>query len=622
MIMALNRLLKKSAGASGIPAAYSGRVRSGVAMVGIAALGLSLPSAQPMRRIRPRRRPARSCSARWTPSLGTVAAEAGSSDVSVAMFEFDWASFEPSPGVFSSSYPATMESYLQAYQAAGMKVTLGLGLEDPPSWVFSLPDATYVNQYGDQSNEANFVFSAAVRQAAAGYLTQIASDIPLSNFWAIRLTSGGDPEMLYPGGGAYWAFDNAALTGNGLAAGMTAQPRPELDPRQPRPEPGPDRRVGQLVRRRPRRRDQLADADPARPGLQRLLRDRHPRLRHPPGRPGLEEMFNLPNDGTTGMGAVWDRYYAMLPDKTNVIAYISSVADNSGGNDDCRPGDSSIPLTSPAMDSWSATRWISAIAHQNGLLVGGENPGYGIPVSLDFDYLNTSSSGMMADAVGQAQSCGFQVFYWAHDVHLWDGTLPFSMYAGSIAADAARPTTSRWRAASRPAARRADSRPATATTTTSVPTGRQPNPAPPSPFSSPSRARLTACCWNCRRTGPPASETIEVDGSADGNNWTTLAPATAYNFTTAATPSESGVPAGPRTTSASTSAETPSWASPRSPSSRPTPTKPTRKSPGGPATRWPTRALLALRAYRPGIYWAAASASATAASPAPNDSME
>ena len=60
-----------------------------------------------------------------------------------------------------------MESYLQAYQAAGMKVTLGLGLEDPPSWVFSLPDATYVNQYGAQSNEADFVFSAAVRQAAA-----------------------------------------------------------------------------------------------------------------------------------------------------------------------------------------------------------------------------------------------------------------------------------------------------------------------------------------------------------------------------------------------------------------------------------------------------------------------
>lgn len=27
------------------------------------------------------------------------------------------------------------------------------------------------------------------------------------------------------------------------------------------------------------------------------------------------EHSNLPNDGTTGVGAVWDRYYSMLPDK-------------------------------------------------------------------------------------------------------------------------------------------------------------------------------------------------------------------------------------------------------------------------------------------------------------------
>src|SRR6202042_431903 len=111
--------------------------------------------------------------------------------------------------------------------------TLGLGLEDPPSWVFSLPDATYVNQFGGQSNEANFVFSAAVRQAAAGYLDQIAADIPLSNFWAIRLTSGGDEEMLYPPGGTYWAFGNSALTGAGLPATMTPNPFPNWRPGRP-----------------------------------------------------------------------------------------------------------------------------------------------------------------------------------------------------------------------------------------------------------------------------------------------------------------------------------------------------------------------------------------------------
>jgi hypothetical protein len=46
----------------------------------------------------------------------------------MAMFELNWASFEPTPGATSASYLATMRSYLQAYQTAGQRVTLGLGL--------------------------------------------------------------------------------------------------------------------------------------------------------------------------------------------------------------------------------------------------------------------------------------------------------------------------------------------------------------------------------------------------------------------------------------------------------------------------------------------------------------
>ena len=148
----------------------------------------------------------------------------------MAMFEYNWASFEPSPGVFSASYLATMKSELAAYQAAGMKVTLGLGLQNAPSWVLALANGNYIDQTGAQSTEANFVFSAAVRTAAAAYLKQVAADIPLSNFYAIRLASGGDGEMLYPGGGTYWAFDSAALTGTGLAAGMTRNPDPNWKP--------------------------------------------------------------------------------------------------------------------------------------------------------------------------------------------------------------------------------------------------------------------------------------------------------------------------------------------------------------------------------------------------------
>jgi hypothetical protein len=144
-----------------------------------------------------------------------------------------------------------------------------------------------------------------------------------------------------------------------------------------------------------------------------------------------EEAQNLP-DGFTGVGAVWNLYYAQLPDKANVMAYQSSMADQSGGNDGCQASDTALPLTSPTMDSWSASRWIARIADQYGLAVGGENPGYNMPSHLDGFYRDTNGDGMMADALRQARSCGFTVFYWAHDVHLWDGTLPFSTYAAAI----------------------------------------------------------------------------------------------------------------------------------------------------------------------------------------------
>ena len=111
-----------------------------------------------------------------------------------------------------------------------------------------------------------------------------------------------------------------------------------------------------------------------------------------------DENANLPDDGTTGVGAVWQLYYADLPSTTNVIAYISSVADNSGGNDLCTPADDTQPLTSPALDAWSATRWITRIASQYGLPVAGENPGLNLPASLDTFYTNTTSTGMMAAA--------------------------------------------------------------------------------------------------------------------------------------------------------------------------------------------------------------------------------
>jgi len=361
-----------------------------------------------------------------------TAATEDQAGVTMAMFEFNWASFEPSNGQFSASYLATMRSELAAYQAAGQRVTLGLGTQDAPSWVFSLANSTYVDQDGNISTEADWVFSAAVRSAAAVYFNKIAADFPLTDFWAIRITSGGDPEMLYPGGGTYWAFNPSALSGKGLPAGIKANPFPTWTPGTAGLTPAQittwvNWYIGGLDNVTNWQMKKLSGL-----GFTGYYETVTPGSGTRPDDLTQTEQANLSNDGTTGVGAVWNLYYAMLPNKVNVIAYISSVADQSGGNDSCEASDASLPLTDTAMDSWSAPRWISRIAVANSLLVSGENPGYELPSSLDSFYTNTSSAGMMADAIRIAKSCNFTVFYWAHDVHLWDGTLPFSLYTTDI----------------------------------------------------------------------------------------------------------------------------------------------------------------------------------------------
>jgi hypothetical protein len=363
----------------------------------------------------------------------TAAVEARAG-VTMAMQELNWGEFEPRPGVVDSGYAGAMTSRLGAYRDAGMRVTLGLGMHYTPPWVFGLADSTYTDSDGNVSGEANLVYSQAVRLAAARYLSMVAGWLPLTEFWAIRLTSGGNCEMLYPDGGRYWAFGRAALTGDGLASGMAANPFPDWRPGRPGLSPAQigqwvDWYVGGLADVTCWQMEQLAGL-----GFTGYYQTLTPGSGTRPGELAWLVRGNLPPNDTTGVGAVWDRYYAMLPESANVMAYVSSVADTSGADDVTEPSDGAIPLTSPAMDRWSATRWITRVAREHGLAVGGENPGYGIPASLNAHYTDTSGHGMMASALRQARAAGFEVFYWAHDVRLWDGTLPFSCYADLIGA--------------------------------------------------------------------------------------------------------------------------------------------------------------------------------------------
>ena len=112
---------------------------------------------------------------------------------------------------------------------------------------------------------------------------------------------------------------------------------------------------------------------------------------------------------------------------------MSSVADGSGADDDCLPGDDAVALDAVAPASWSATRWIATLARRSGFAVSGENPGWHQSNALDARYVDVADTGMMAAAVRQARSCGLDTFYWAHDAQLWDGTVPFDRYAQLIA---------------------------------------------------------------------------------------------------------------------------------------------------------------------------------------------
>jgi len=141
---------------------------------------------------------------------------------------------------------------------------------------------------------------------------------------------------------------------------------------------------------------------------------------------------NLP-PGLLGTGDAWQVFYRGLPPRPDLVAYVSSVADGSGGNAPCRATDRSVPLDSPDVRTWSASRWISRLAREHGLPVAGENPGWNQSDALDASYRDLSDVGMMAAALRQADTCGFTTFYWAHDERLWDGTVPFGAYAETLA---------------------------------------------------------------------------------------------------------------------------------------------------------------------------------------------
>jgi hypothetical protein len=74
--------------------------------------------------------------------------------VKVAQMDIEWQRFEPEPGLFSQDYISELNTNFGNCQAAGLEVSVGLGLSYAPGWVVGLPDGRYINQFGDGFSES------------------------------------------------------------------------------------------------------------------------------------------------------------------------------------------------------------------------------------------------------------------------------------------------------------------------------------------------------------------------------------------------------------------------------------------------------------------------------------
>ena len=364
-------------------------------------------------------------------TLGTNpdhAAEESAGGIKVAMMELNWSSYETSRGVFNVTYENQMKTRLAKLKAAGMKVTLGLGLHFTPAWVSSQPNGRFVAQDGTVSTEANLVFNNNLRIMAQEYFARANAALHFSDFWAVRVTSGAKSETLYPQGGKYWAFDVNAQNGTSLPASMTRNPFPGWKPGTAGLTAPQMTTVGRLVHRCPGRHRPLAGNRRSQPGFHRLRAGRHPRHRRAEQQdpqPGRQPTCRTAPSASARPGAI---LYSKMVGIPNVVAYDSSMADGSKNNTGCTPADDAVALDSPATTNFSAAAWIARIADEYGFGKSGENPG--LPAVTDPTrrafYLDPSAQGMMAITIAQAQSCGFQSIYWAHDDSIWTGLMPLS----------------------------------------------------------------------------------------------------------------------------------------------------------------------------------------------------
>jgi hypothetical protein len=359
-----------------------------------------------------------------------------------------WSRFEPAPEQFDQDYVDELHARFARCAEAGLGVVLTPGFQYAPSWVVDLPDGAYLDQHGNVSPAGvpNYVFSATVREAAERYLDGFAAEFPLDGFAAVRLGTSEAGELGYPtrqfgsGHNVFWAFDDAALTGDGLAAGMEPNPMPDWNPGER------TWRGRELDAAAVRSWFDWYSGSATRTTLWQigLLRDRgYAGPIHLPlaGRGVLPADLAAATaaalDGTADRDGSLERglfYPDQLPalaaatEPADLFADVTGVGDATAveareldpPQDSCRDTDAALALRdSTSVDTWSATRWTVANARAAGLRVVGENPGPPAAPGTGGVESSDGPADQLVHAPRYAQECGLEVLMWAFEDDLF-----------------------------------------------------------------------------------------------------------------------------------------------------------------------------------------------------------
>lgn len=345
-----------------------------------------------------------------------------------------WDKWEPSAGQTDAAYRSYLRGVADQYRAAGIKVAVDPGLQEPPPWVLDLPNGKLLDQHHKSAPAADFAWSRGVRRAATSYLDDLVATMGPVVDYRVGLSEHG--EALYPdtSSNQWWAFTPSAQgSASGLPDGVSSTPLPGWEPGQPTWK-GQPVSVAQATNwyqwyfggsvsalaweinayRATGYGGQLEVVMPgtgATPAaytarLGNLLADR-----------GADGYYTL------NTAAVWWKLLGALPDLTNVAVDISSVDDGSGSPhaNSCAPSDASVPLTAPVISSWSDTRWLTYLATTHHLPVLGENPG------------NTPDS-ELPNIMRLATSCHLTALQWAWDANLYakDGSADLKQVGAAL----------------------------------------------------------------------------------------------------------------------------------------------------------------------------------------------